>query len=279
MIALFGAGSVTGAQNPPKREELAEELAALVRNKWEAIKIETSNSPNDEWAGDYRSADGPTTSTHLAWIPVSGFTVWWENCSRPWEACVNYGKAEFTNGSLKLTPELDRNSSSSYHSASEFIPVKWGEQHFLIPSDKLINFAYAVNSTSVQEVESFFMKVADYEKPRVGLPSVPKEYTVYLSKEPIIGTITGFGAKVSGWEQRVVLNIGRDEGVLTEMKFYPSHPGNMYMLLEVTSVEEHRSEASVIMASFMDDRVEDVNPKVGWKVTSRAPKDNSQHQP
>jgi hypothetical protein len=279
LIALLAAESGTGAQDSPKRETLSEELATLVRNKWEAIKIETSSLPNDEWAGDYRSVDGPTTSTHLAWSAVSGFMVWWENCSRPWQARVNYGRAEFTSNSLKLTPELDRNSSSSYHSATEFIPVKWGEQHFLIPSDKVINFAYAVNSTSVQEVESFFMKVADYEKPRDGLPSIPKEYREYLGKEPITGTISGFGAKVPGWDPKVILNAGRDEGVVTGMKFYLSRPGNIYMQLEVTSVEEHTAEAFVIMTTFMDDRVEDVKPKVGWKVTSRAPEDNWQYQP
>jgi len=279
ILTLLTTGLDVGAQNPPKREEISEELATLVRAKWEAIKLEASNLPNDEWVGSYRSFDGPTISTHLAWSPTSGFMVWWENCSRPWTARVNYGNAEFTNGSLKLTPELSENSPSSYLIASEFIPVKWGEQHFLIPSDKMISFAYAVNSTSIQEVESFLMKIEDYEKDRKGLPDIPQAYRKYLNMKPITATISGFGPKVERWYPKVILSVGRVEGVVQEMKFYLSRPGNIYMQLEVTDVQEHRSEAFIMMATFMDNREEDVKPKVGWKFTSRAPKDNSQYQP
>ena len=251
----------------------------LVRSRWEAIKLEASNLPTDEWAGGYRSFDGPTISTHLAWSPASGFMVWWENCSRPWLARVNYGSAVFTNGSLKLTPELSENSPSSYPIASEFIPVKWGEQHFLIPSDKLINFAYAVNSTSVEEVESFLMKIDDYEKDRKGLPNVPQAYRKYLGMKPITATISGFGPKEERWYPKVILNVGRAEGVVREMKFYLSRPRNIYMRLEVTDVQEHKSEAFVMMATFTDNREADVKPKVGWKVMSRAPEDNSRYLP
>jgi hypothetical protein len=279
LLTLLTAGLDTSAQNPPNREEISEELAALVRNKWEAIKLEASNLPNDEWAGSYRSFGGPTISTHLAWSPASGFMVWWENCSRPWLARVNYGNAVFTNGSLKLTPALPENSPSAYPVESEFIPVKWGEQHFLIPSDKMINFAYAVNSTSVEQVESFLMKIEDYEKERKGLPNVPQAYRKYLRMKPIMAAVSGFGPKEERWYPKVILNVGRAEGVVREMKFYLSRPRNIYMQLEVTDVQEHTSEAFVIMATFTDDREEDVKPKVGWKFTSRAPEDNSRYLP
>ena len=64
-LTLLTKGLDAGAQNPPKREEISEELATLVRNKWEAIKLEASNLPTDEWVGSHRSFDGPTISTHL----------------------------------------------------------------------------------------------------------------------------------------------------------------------------------------------------------------------
>ena len=205
--------------------------------------------------------------------------VWRENCSRPWTARVNYGSAVFTNGSLRLIPELSENSPSSYPISPEFIPLKWGEQHFLVPADKLINFAYAVNSTSVEEVESFLMKIADYEKDRRGLPNVPREYRKYLGMKPITATISGIGPKVERWPPKVILNVGRVEGVVREMKFYLARPGDIYMQLEVTDVQEHTSEAFVMLATFTDKREADVTPKVGWKFTSRAPKDNSQYLP
>lgn len=279
ILTSLTPGLDAGAQSPTKREEISEELATLVRVKWEAIKLEASNLPDDEWVGGYRSFDGPTISTHLAWSPTSGFTVWWENCSRPWTARVNYGSAVFANGSLKLTPELSESSPSSYPIPLEFIPVKWGEQHFLIPSDKIINFAHAVNSTSVQEVESFPMKIEDYEKDRKGLPNFPQAYRKYLGMKPITATITGFGPEVGKWHPKVILNVGRAEGVVREMKFYSSSPRNIYMQLEVVDVQEHTSVAYIMMATFTNNREGDVEPKVGWKLTSRAPKDNSQYSP
>jgi hypothetical protein len=279
ILTLLTAGLDAGAQSLPKREEISEELATLVRNKRETIELEASNLPNDEWVGSYRSFDGPTISTNLSWSPASGFMVWWENCSRPWTARVNHGSAVLTNGSLKLIPELSENSLSSYSIPSEFIPVKWGEQHFLIPSDKMINFAYAVNSTSIQEVESFLIKIEDYEKDRKGLPNVPLAYRKYLGMKPITAMISGFGPKVERWYPKVILNAGRAEGVVREMKFYLSRPSNIYMQLEVTDVQEHTSEAFIITTRFRDNREEDIKLKVGWKFTSRAPKDNSQFQP
>jgi hypothetical protein len=279
LLALLTAGSGAGAQNPPRREEISEELAALVRNRGGTITFEASNLPDDEWAGTYRAFGGPTITTHLAWSPASGFMVWWENCSRPHLARVNYGKAVFTNGSLKLTPELSENGPSAYPVESEFIPVKWGEQHFLIPSDKMINFAYAVNSKSVEQVESFLMKVEDYGRDRKGLPDVPRAYRRHLGMKPITATVSGFEPRGDRWHPNVILNAGRAKGVVPEMMFYLSRPGDIYMKVMVTDVEEHRSKAFVMIATFTDNREEDVNPKVGWKFTSRAPEDDSRYGP
>lgn len=277
LLLLLAAGAV--AQTRPGREELSEGLAALARNRWEAIRLEASGLPGDEWAGDYRAFDGPTISTHLAWAPASGFMVWWENCSRPQFARVNYGGAVLTDGSLKLTPELPAGGPGSYRVGSEFVPVKWGEQHFLIPSDRMVNFAYAANSGSVEQVESFLMKTADYEKDRRGRPDVPRAYRKYLRMKPVAATVSGFAPEQGGWYPKLILKAGRAEGVVPEMRLYLSRPGNVYMQIEVTDVGEHTSEAFVRMATFSDGREGEIKPAVGWKFTSRAPEDDSRYLP
>jgi hypothetical protein len=277
LVLLLSLAWPGAAQNVAKQEELSEELSALVRSKWETIELESKGS-NEEWAGVYRSFDGPTVTTHLAWSHTSGFMAWWENCSRPWLARVNYGRAELANGSLKIIPQLYENSPGSFRIASEYVPVRWGAQHFLIPSDQMIKFVYAANSASIPEVESFLMKIEDYEKERKGLPSVPPAYAQYLRMKPIIGAISGFGPKVERWYWKVILNVGKVEGVVPEMKFYLSRPGKHFMVLEVIGVQEHKSEASVLLASQKSDRKE-IEPKVGWKVSSRAPKNSWQFLP
>jgi hypothetical protein len=272
--ALVGTAN---AQNDPKEERLSDELATLVRSRWETINIESGNS-EQEWAGSYRSFDGPTVTTHLAWSPSSGFIVWWENCSRPWLARVNYGRVELTNGSLRIIPELSGDRSGSFPIAGEYIPVKWGEQRFLIPPDKMINFVHAANSNSIGQVESFLMKIADYGKERKGLPNVPPPYRKYLGRKPIIGAISGLGPKSKAWYPNVILNVGRAHGVVPEMRFYLSRPGKHFMVLNVTKVQKHTSEASVELASSRDNG-EGIKPRVGWKVSSRAPKDSWQFMP
>ena len=284
MLAMLMASLATGlwaqAQNVnPQEEGLPEELANLVSRRWETIKQETANLPADGWAGVYRAENGPTTTTHLAWSPTTGFMVWWENCSRPWQARVNYGAAQLINSFLRLTPQLSEDHPRAYATAPEYVPVKWGEQRFLIPSDRLINFSYAVNSTSSRQIYSFLVNLEDYQKPRSGLPNVPPEYRRYLRMRPLAATITGLRETDERWYPRIILNIGRADGVVPQMNFYLSRPRNIYMLLEVTDVQEHSAEAFVIRATFKDGREAEVVPQVGWRLTSRAPADDSQYGP
>jgi hypothetical protein len=229
------------------------------------------------WAGAYRSFDGPTITTHLTWSSTSGFTVWRENCSRPWSARVNYGSAELKNGSLKLAPQLAESVAGSFGLPLEFVPVRWGAQHFLIPTNQLVKFAYAVNSGSISEIESFLMKIEDYEKERKGLPDLPPAYRRLLRIKPIIGAISGFGPKVEKWYPTVILNAGKTKGVVPEMKFYLSRGRKQFMVLEVIKVQERSAEASVVLASTSNGN--EIKPKVGWRVSSRVPKDSWQFMP
>jgi hypothetical protein len=92
LLVLLRVGQPATAQNRQSQPELSDELAAFVRNRFEAIQVETAVA-GEEWAGRYQAFDGPTITTDLAWSPKSGFIVWWENCSRPASTRVNHGGA------------------------------------------------------------------------------------------------------------------------------------------------------------------------------------------
>jgi hypothetical protein len=241
------------------------------------IDIEASGG-NDEWAGRYRAHDGPTVTTDFAWSPVSGFIVWWYNCSRPTSARANYGEAALENGLLKITPQVSENEPGSFRVASEFIPVKWGAQHFMIPRDELMKFVYAVNSGSEPEVETFLMKHGDDNKKRRGRPAVPSEYVRYLGMKPITATIATVGPDTQRWYPRVTLNAGKREGVIPAMKFYRFRRGGPFLAFEVTSVGEHTAEAAVTLTAgiYSDEKL---RLKRGWTLSSRAPKDVAKFYP
>ena len=271
LVLLLSLGQPTTAQ----QQELSAPLAALVRNKWEMIELETVTA-TDEWVGLYRAYDGPTVSTNFAWSPVSGFIVWWENCSRPTSARVNHGGAVLQNNLLKMTAEVSANTPGSFSIASEFIPVKWDKQHFLIPRDELMKFVYAVNSGSRHEVETFLHKVEDNDKKRRGFPTVPSEYARYLGMKPINAAISRIAPK-AGRHSTVILNVGKNKGVIPQMKFFRFRRGAPFFIFEVLSVDEHTAEAAVVLVSGSDGKKTD--PKAGWKLSSRAPKNAAQLMP
>ena len=271
----------TFAQQFSKDEgPLPESLEALINSKQKLIQQELGGFSESGWAGVYNSEDGLTAGTQLSWTPVAGFVVRWSTCAHGWREKVNYGHALFQNGSLKLAPELIGNSGNVYPLAIDYIPVLWGEQHYLIPADQLINFCYAAkNAGNSPEINAFFIKKVDNEKQRKGLPNVPPEYRKYLHSRPLTTAISAVKPKSKPWIQRFTLDVGRAEGAVSGMKFYTLYPKNIYMLLEVTEVGEHTSEAYVITSGFKNNSEKEVKPQVGWKLTSRAPKDAWSHYP
>lgn len=276
LILLLSLVQPGTAQNSATQQELSETVAALVRNKLEMIEIEAAGT-KEEWAGRYRSSEGPTVTTDLAWSPVSGFIVWWYNCSRPTSARANHGAAVFENGSLKISPQMSEDVPGSFTVAAEFVPVKWGAQHYLIPRDQLLKFIYAVNSGSEPEIDSFLLKVGDNEKKRRGRPSVPAEYARYLGMKPIRATVSSLLSQDKPWYSKVILNAGKSEGVIPEMKFYRLQRGGPFVALEVTSVAEHTAEAAVVIVSGPNE--ERFPPKRGWRFSSRAPRGSRNYLP
>lgn len=277
LILLLSLGQPGAAQNRATQQELAEPLAALVRSKWEMIELETAGA-HEEWAGRYRAYDGPTITTDLAWSPTSGFIVWWYNCSRPTSARANHGAAVFENGVLKITPEVSDSVPGSFTVASEYVPVKWGAQHFLIPREQVLKFIYAVNSKFEPEIETFLVKNDDYDKKRQGRPGVPQEYARYLGMKPIAATISAVGPTTGQWYPKVTLNAGKRDGVIPEMKFYRYRRGGAFFTFEVTSVAEHTSEAAVVLATNGRNNGR-VRLLRGWRLSSRAPKGSENFLP
>lgn len=255
-------------------EPLPEEIASVVLSKREQIERELTTLQENEWTGKYRANDGTTVTSFLDWSPTSGFTVWRENCSRPGIAWVNYGNANFNGNSLTLLPERTEKGQHTYtFSSPNLVPVKWDEQHWLIPSNQLVLFAYAVNSGSVEEIETFFVKIEDYNKSNKGLPNLPKEYKKYLNVKPIQAKVSAVSPNDSGYPQltELKLNVGKAEGVIAGMKFYLIGVKDTFASIEVTEVQERTSIARVGMIGTSGENNEEYKFKVGWRFSSKMP--------
>jgi hypothetical protein len=262
------------AQAQRKLEPLPEEIANVVLSKREQIERDLATLQGNDWAGKYRATDGTTVTSFLDLSPTSGFTVWRENCSRPGIAWVNYGNANFNGSSLTLSPERTEKGQHTYtFSSPNFVPVKWDEQHWLIPSDQIALFAYAVNSGSVEEIETFFVKIEDYNKSNKGLPDLPKEYKKYLNVKPIRAKVSAVNSKDSDYPQltELTLNVGKTEGVIAGMKFYLIGVKSRFASIEITEVQEHTSIARVGTIGTSGENNEEFKFKVGWRFSSKMP--------
>ena len=122
------------------RGSLSPEQLATLQSRRNLIIAEASTLLANEWVGSYGSADSPTSGARLDWAPANGFLVLWNTCSYGWSDRVNFGSVDFRDGVLRVTPELNREGEKVYSLSGDLIPVKWGNQHYLIPLDRLIAF-------------------------------------------------------------------------------------------------------------------------------------------
>jgi hypothetical protein len=250
---------------------LSAEQQSTLQSRRQLIIAEASSSPANEWAGIYSFEDSPTSGAQIVWAPANGFVIWWNSCSHGWRDRINFGRVEFRDGVLRVASELGGEGEKVFVMAGELIPVKWGEQHYLVPLDQLIAFCYAArNADRSLEIKEFFLKQADRGKRRSGLPAVPSQYRKYLVGPPIQATIVEMNPQPG--RGVFTLNVGRTAGVVSGMKFFAMSPRNVYMLVEVRDVRDDNSEAYVVTSGFKNNSAKQVKPRVGWRLTSRAPR-------
>lgn len=270
LALLLAVACVAHAQE--NSELLPEDIEKLVLSKRERIERESATVRGNEWVGKYHATEYLTVTSILDWSPTSGFTVWRENCSRPGIARVNYGSVNFNERALVLSPERAGSEPHTYaFSSAVLVPVKWGQQHWLIPSDRLTLFAYAVNSGSIDEIETFFVKNEDYFKEREGRPDLPKEYKKYLNAKPIRARVSAIGADDGKWFPPLILNVGKTAGVVEGMKFWLTGVEAINVELYVTEIGERSSVARVVSAGTSGAGDPEIKPKVGWRFTSKMP--------
>lgn len=251
-------------------QPISNELSALFEAKKKNIVSRISASPDNKLSGIYSSLLFTTVSLTLYLSPDNEFAISYYNCSKPWTERVNFGKVIFENDVLKLVPELETDEQNAYKFSNEeliLVPVKWGEQSFLIPQNKLENFAYAANFDSALEL--FLEKNGNYNKSRTGLPELPVEYRKFLTKKPIKARIIDSVRSEEIFSSEITLDVGKKDGVITGMFFYSVFSKDIYIRILIDSVNETTSRGSI--AHIESEDLENLKLKNGWMFTSKHP--------
>ena len=238
--------------------ELKSKLTSA-RKQWEEIKHSEANSEaKNEWAGIYFLQNIEIMSTVLRWSPTEGFVgLGTESCGGV-ISDISIGKATFSFESLRLFPEtiLPSQQQKQYrpiHLPVEFVPVKWGNAHYLVAKNELRAFCqnYVAgfgnfNNFTVRP----FIKAGDENEDELSKPILPKKYG-HLAIKPLVSTVKSLGGsylikptKLHSAElnTEVVLNVGKKSGVGKGMRFILfdlADDIDFYRDLEIISVTQN----------------------------------------
>lgn len=254
---------------------LSEELYRTFEQREKRIREDFLRGSASEWEGLY--SHGDHHPDYFAWSQNFGFVAFGsDHMSSPTR--VNFGKARFENLKLHLEPERSDKDENLEKVALIYVPIKWGERHYLVHPDSIERFAYVVHSESEADVMAFLQKVDDYEKPQTGLPNLPDKYLAIMKLPAINAKVMRLERRAEESDpQRVILDKGVRQRVVGGMSFYFTDGCNDVLFI-VTEVMPDSSFAyvggTVSGPGFEEDQQceasENFQIREGMKVTSKA---------
>lgn len=253
----------------PEFVVVSDQIKSKFESKRKQIVQELASLQDNEWVGEYWAQIGSIDGASFCWSLVSGFAVRSGNDFHRGVERVNYGNANFNRNLLTLSPEYTVKDKHYYTISTAFVPVRWDKQHWLIPTSKLINFIYAVNSGDYDEIHSFFVKYDDIKKSSSGSPDVPREYRKYLNIKPIKAKVINVKTNNSGYfDYSLTLNVGKANGVIEEMKFYLINVKDVITTIEITDAGKHTSKARIVSIGSSGENNKEIKPSIGWRFSS-----------
>lgn len=269
-LCLSSCASILG-QSRRVDAPISDELHQITLKYNDAIRSENEKDPQNEWAGVYLQGDHHPTV--FAWAPKSGFLITssLHTFSPSW---VNYGKVTFTDNLISVEPTLTESDVSAHIMPTQFVPIRWDKWHYLVPPHRLVDFAYAVHSNSEYQLGNFFVRDADSRLPRKGLPNLPPELHKYMKMPAIKARILEIeGNQDDIWKLNLTIDVGTDDLVIPGMEFYLLGKKGTTAKLRVDKVGKESSTALLSGIGRSGDSEADLVPKLGWRFSSKAPKD------
>jgi len=285
MIKLFRCALITvllalpasfAYAKPVKSGKLSKAAQHAADIRLKKIRHELATAHNPGWAGEYYYRLG-LGDVSLAVAPNSGFVFTERGCL---SLCVlNYGQVDFSGNTLRLlfTYSYQRKSFKGIP-PSGFIPVQWGQRHYLIPADAVIEFANAVNEGTEPlpwdgRSHQFLLKRGDENKFVEGKPPLPEPYRAYLLEKPVHARIISVGEnRVEGSIRltSVILDAGEADGVKKGMELYVCHPSDTFGEATIVSLQEKTAQAVLkqFTHSVTPSLSNTASPSIGWQVST-----------
>lgn len=263
---------------------------ANVLARLEAIKSDNGGSMV-EWAGDYSAQSGEVNVLKFLWSSQSGFVLLNFYTCLPELRGLDFGTVTATPDYILLTSQASRRNGWS----ARYLPVKWGERHYLVSENRVAEFYNFVAGYGWKKDQyvffDFLVRKDDLRKPINGMPIFPHGYERFV-KKPIEASITKILRREIKMEQGydglpifdshtlVRLNVGRVDGIKRGMRLNVVDSEDLEAV-EILKVG-NRSSTGVLVRSldenkqetFTNYRTDEIKPlpevSVGWQLTTRS---------
>jgi len=198
---------------------------------------DTNSAALKDIAGDYYFGDGLGVNCSFTLSAQGKFAFQWRGCLGTYDK--NEGNASLKDGILHITPQKPNVREGFRGTPTEFYPVRWGTRMYLIPTNEIVEFCSDVNRGSEPRQGShgqYYIRRSDADKPVVGKPAVPEQWSEFFLNQPVHGKITELIGTQEAW-----LNKGATDGLLEGMILTAKQHGKlMFAQVRVETVEKNR---------------------------------------
>jgi hypothetical protein len=275
ILALLTCFGCSASADPPENPKGTAEADKAADAKREAVAAEVKQLGNHPWAGEYYYGDGLGVNISVSIAPQAGYVYEWHGCLGLYDR--NYGAVKLANDRIELTFTFDNKNGGSKRISEAYVPVQWGDRHYLIGDDEMIEFCHAVNSGRESRGDRhgyFLLRRGDEEKKVDGFPAVPREFKKHLLEKPVETKVIAVGKPtVSGPKDTqmaaypVTFDAGSNHGLQVGMELFAVPPQDVpYFSCKITKVEPDRCEG--VYNYFTSEKLA---PQAGWQFSTRDP--------
>ncbi len=164
------------AQESLNDKRFSKSATAAFQDRTDAITQDLHEGNQPKWAGEYYYGDGLGVNVTLKLSSHQGFVFTWDGCFGRYDQ--NYGEVTFEHRVVKLAPKHPNDRVGFQGIDVELLPVAWGERHYLIPSNRVMDCVNAVNAGTEPAdwrgglSPRFLLKAGDDRKPVRGRPDM-----------------------------------------------------------------------------------------------------------
>ncbi len=234
-----------------RRDRIVSELTRLV---------------DHDWAGRYYSARGSDANSYLDVAPQSGFVF--EAQGWPDAYDRNWGGVRIERDVLELEPAFPNERIGREGIATSLIPVHWGERHYLVALDSIVDFFDWEPRND--EWGRVLLRYDDWAKPAFGEPIFPPRFAAHIERRAFVASVIGvLDSKLverdgATWRTtRVTIDFGKELGAFVGMGFYLGDERDRRSLA-IVELAENSS-----IAEYSHPGADSTKPELGWKFRSR----------